>query len=90
MELSRRDDLESLGYMLIYFFTGDLDWQKIEENDTHTGICHLKEEIVINTEVPRILLYFIKYVRGLRFEEDPDYLVLINEFKREISLENEK
>jgi serine/threonine protein kinase len=88
MELSRRDDLESLGYMLIYFLLGDLDWQNVDEN---TSICQFKENILTNRAVPNILLNFMKYVKGLKFYEEPDYLTLVEWFKREIiSLEQEK
>lgn len=92
-ELSRRDDLESLGYMLIYFCVGYLEWQNIPVSTKHdmNNIIKLKESILSNLFIPHILIVYMSYVRKLNFEDTPDYSLLINMFKREImSLECEK
>ena len=83
MELSRRDDLESLGYMLIYFFKGELEWQKIEDTKL---IPNMKEKILDDKCVPEILKYYLRHVRGLTFEETPNYIWIENMFKREIQI----
>ena len=80
-ELSYRDDLESLGYMLIYFYQGFLDWQKIENVKL---IIQMKEQIVDNDKIPIVLCDFLRIVRLLGFKEIPDYNSLINLFKREV------
>ena len=89
IDLSRRDDLESLGYMLIYFLLGELEWQNVTSNMTfeekNTTIRTLKLKIVNDVRVPNIVCDYLKYVRGLTFEEVPDYKRLIEGFKREIS-----
>jgi hypothetical protein len=87
-ELSRRDDLESLGYMLIYFLLGELEWQNVTSNMTfeekNKTIRTLKLNIINDTRIPNVICDYLKYVRGLTFEETPDYTCLVEGFKREI------
>ena len=85
LELSRRDDLESLGYMLLYLYKGSLEWQKIEDI---TKIMSMKQKIIQNENIPEILRNYLKYVRCLEFEETPNYFLLTDMFKREINGEN--
>ena len=81
-ELSRRDDLESLGYMLLYFYLGSLSWQTDKKTDFE--IVNAKQEIINETNIPIILINYMKYVRSLNFEEKPNYYLLSDIFKSEI------
>ena len=80
-ELSYRDDLESLGYMLIYFYQGFLEWQKIEDVQ---DIIKAKQQVINNEKIPIVLRDFIKEVRQLGFKEIPNYNSLISLLKREV------
>jgi serine/threonine protein kinase len=82
-ELSRRDDLESLSYMLFYFYNGHLPWNN--ENQENT-IITLKQEIIKDNTYPSVLLDFLKYIRSMEYEEKPNYYLIIDNFKREIEL----
>ncbi len=82
-ELSYRDDLESLGYMLLYFYQGFLEWQKIEDK---LLIIQMKQQVVDNVKIPIVLRNFLKRVRLLTFKETPDYNTLINLLKRELEI----
>ena len=82
-ELSYHDDLESLGYMLIYFYQGSLDWQKTEDVKL---IIQMKQQVVDNEKIPIVLRNFLKRVRLFTFKEMPDYNTLINLLKREVEL----
>jgi serine/threonine protein kinase len=83
-ELSRRDDLESLGYMLIYFYLGELEWQKIDTMN-HTIIKEMKLNVIYNPKIPPILIEYINFVRTIRFNEKPYYHILFEMFKRELN-----
>ena len=76
IEASRRDDIESLGYNLIYFMKGELPWSKerkifdILQMKMNTSLDILCEGL------PDEFKEFIDYGRRLRFEERPDYSYL--------------
>jgi serine/threonine protein kinase len=82
IELARRDDLESLGYMLIYFYLGNLPWQNVLES----RIKELKQKILECDEIPSGLIEYLKYVVNLGFDEEPDYSLAIHIFEREIEI----
>ena len=84
MELSRRDDLESLGYMLIYFYLGMLEWQKVDTSN-HTIIKEMKSNVIYNTKIPPILIEYIKFVRTIEFEEKPYYHTIFELLKNELN-----
>ena len=82
-ELSRRDDLESLGYMLIYFYLGTLSWQNVSDLEQ---IERLKLCVIEDDKLPKVLLDYLICIRCLEFDETPNYFLIINKFKREIEL----
>jgi serine/threonine protein kinase len=87
IEQSRRDDLESLAYILIYFRKGDLPWTKVKgknRKEKYSKVLSLKININISdlcSDLPEEYSKFLKYVRDLQFEEKPDYDYLKNLLK---------
>ncbi|KAI8435935.1 hypothetical protein MSG28_004103 [Choristoneura fumiferana] len=79
IEQSRRDDLESLGYVLMYFNRGSLPWQGLKaatKRQKYERISEKKlstpfDELCKNHPIEFQL--YLKYCRRLRFEERPDY-----------------
>lgn len=84
-DCSRRDDLESLAYTLIYFLRGTLPWRKIKpppDADKNPKLAwdkilqaKLAAEAsgIITAGIPTEFDIFYRYVRGLAFEDLPDY-----------------
>jgi serine/threonine protein kinase len=91
MEPSRRDDLESLGYIFIYCLKGFLPWQNINGSNKekkYTAIKANKREInlfELCLDIPIEFMAYIDYCRNLKYEEKPDYsylkCLLLNLFK---------
>ena len=79
IELSRRDDLESLAYMLIYLMKGNLPWEHIKEKnkiEKYKKILKIKKNTVpleLCENMPNEFSLFLLYVSSLDFEEKPDY-----------------
>ena len=68
--------------MLIFFYNGKLEWQYDFCNDT---IIEKKEKILVEPFLyPAVLIDYIKYTKLLNFEDNPNYLYLINMFKKEM------
>ncbi|KAJ2917404.1 hypothetical protein MD484_g2989, partial [Candolleomyces efflorescens] len=94
-EQSRRDDLESLGHVFMYFLRGGLPWQglraatnkqkyeKIGEKKQTTPISELCEGF------PEEFTIYMNYVRKLGFEETPDYDFLRELFTKVIRTSGE-
>lgn len=80
-ELSRRDDLESIAYTLIYLYYGKLPWQNLKIN-TNNEIKLSK--VLFQENIKKIknnVLYdFLLYSINLNFNETPDYNKIINLF----------
>ena len=78
--LSRRDDLESLAYCLIYLWCGKLPWIKGMSNETYSEqIMNSKMELCSaanERNIPKNLLEFLDYSTKLKFEQLPDYRYL--------------
>ena len=76
---SRRDDMESLGYVLIYFLTGKLPWQGApgDTNSTRSqNVLNIKLETSIEdlcNGLPKEFLIYMKNIRSLQFDEEPYY-----------------
>ena len=73
--LSRRDDLESVCYMLLYFYSGHLPWFT-ESNESK--VLEMKQNIINSRGYPTILIDILKYVRCMEYSESPNYNLFLS------------
>jgi len=87
VEQSRRDDLESLGYVLMYFLRGQLPWQGLKAATKKQKYDRIMEKkMTTPTEVlcrsfPNEFAIYLNYCRSLRFDDKPDYSYLRKLFR---------
>lgn len=79
IEQSRRDDLEGLGYVLMYFNRGALPWQGLRtktKKEKYDKIRDLKVSITVESLCkghPEEFANYLNYCHKLSFDEKPDY-----------------
>lgn len=94
IEQSRRDDLESLGYVLIYFCRGSLPWQGLKAATKRQKYDRIMEKkMTISTDVltkglPAEFSEYMRYIKNLRFDDKPDYPYLRKLFRDLFKREN--
>ena len=77
IEQSRRDDLESIGYVLVFFLKGVLPWQGLKDvKNKYKKI--MEKKLQIPTEIlcfglPEEITVYLNYCKSLKFEDRPHY-----------------
>ena len=86
MTQSRRDDLEAIGYVLMYFLLGKLPWQGLpaqNKDERYLRIMEVKRDTKpeeLCKGFPHEFETYVSYTRNLEYEQDPDYDMLKNLF----------
>lgn len=87
IEQSRRDDLESLGFVLMYFNRGSLPWQGLKaqtKKEKYNKIAEKKMSTpveILCKHFPTEFATYLNYCRALRFDDKPDYAYLRRLFR---------
>ena len=84
VEQSWRDDMESVGFVLVYFLKGKLPWQGLPAKSKNAKYDKIKEKKVatkideLAKGCPKEIQMYLDYCRNLKFEDKPDYKLLRN------------
>jgi serine/threonine protein kinase len=79
IEPSRRDDLESMGYVLVYLAKGRLPWQGLQKRRKGSSIDEIKDKKMSTTTedlctgLPPCFKTLIDYAKALSFHQAPNY-----------------
>ena len=96
VEQSRRDDIEALGYVFMYFARGSLPWQGLKaatKKQKYERISEKKMSTpveVLCKGYPEAFATYLAYAKGLRFDEAPDYVYLRRELFRRVYIRDMK
>jgi casein kinase 1 len=96
IEQSRRDDLEALCHVFMYFLRGQLPWQGLKaatNKQKYEKIGQKKQSTPIEelcNGYPEEFGIYLKYVRKLAFDETPDYDFLRDLFDKAIQRNGEE
>ena len=94
-EQSRRDDLESVGYVLMYFLRGSLPWQGMpgkNKDDRYKKILQKKMDTSpydLCVGFPEEFEKYIEYTRKMEYTEQPAYDNLRESFRKILEREEE-
>jgi len=72
---SRRDDIESFGYIMMFLYHGILPWQN---QKSMKDVVTIKQEIKWSTETISEFMLIIMYARNLGFTDKPNYSYICN------------
>jgi len=87
IEQSRRDDMEAIGYVLMYLNRGSLPWQGFQvqsKTEKYQKILEAKQNTSIEElcrGFPSVFSSYLSYCRALRFDDRPDYAYLRRHFR---------
>lgn len=86
LEPSRRDDLESVGYIFLYMFYGSLPWGELSDyiqdyKNVSNQLKVKKINLLKDERLPPEVIKYLSYCRNLAFEETPNYDYLITLFE---------
>jgi serine/threonine protein kinase len=93
-EPSRRDDMESVGYMLVYLIKGSLPWQGLKKKTKENPMDKIGEKKMmvdlksLCSGLPDCFYDYINYTRNLQFTEKPEYGFLKDLFISSASTNN--
>lgn len=81
-EQSRRDDIESIAFVMVYFLKGELPWQGVAGANKDEKYERIKEKKIetsitdLSKGLPSQMLKFFEVIRNIGFEDSPDYISL--------------
>lgn len=88
LTLSRRDDMEAIAYLLIYFLKGSLPWDEVTARRDKKLLFEQITQIKIKTSteklcqgLPKEFSQYLNSVKSLKFDEEPHYAEYRKMFK---------